>query len=181
MPRSRSGLPAHVQRLVDEVTHEFVHRLFPALRGPALLACPDEITAAACIRAITRAAKKKGTSSELVDLRPAPADRLGQVTARLRDIDNYVPDEQEPRTKLLILDGFDRLEGEGKDAPTYPFRSKFQFDQEHLWLFMGQDWRKLSRLFGSYTLPLYRAASDITPTPWRMTAKASGHKPNSMT
>lgn len=68
----------------------------------------------------------------------------------------------------MALDVFDLLEGAGHDAPTYPFRSAFQFDENFRWLFLGRVWHRLQRLFGSYRLPLYHAASDITPPLWRV-------------
>lgn len=75
---------------------------------------------------------------------------------------------QAPAVQILALEGFDLLEGPDHDGPTYPFRSQFQFDEDYRWLFLGRDWRRLRRLFGSYRLPLYHAASDLTPDPWRM-------------
>lgn len=167
-----------IQAIADQVAAEFVHRLFPSLRSPAYLACPDEC-ADLCRRTIAVAAKKRKVKTEIVDLKPAPAARLDSITARLRDINDRTNDDKQPWPTLLIVEGFDLLEGSKNDAPTYPFRSRFQFDKEHLWLFMGRDWRKLSRLFGSYNLPLYHAASDITPLAWRAAVNASGHRPKS--
>lgn len=105
--------------------------------------------------------------TEVVDLRSDPAARLDQVTARLQEINDRSNANKHPWPTLLILDGFDLLEGSKNDAPTFPFRSRFQFDREHLWLFMGRDWQRLHRLFGDRRLLLYRAASNITPEPWR--------------
>ena len=142
------------------------------MRPPAYLACPDNPCSEMCCSAITAAAKRKRVKTEIVDLRPDPATRLNQVTARLRHINDRTEDNNQPWPVLLILDGFDLLEGSKNDAPTFPFRSRFQFDREHVWLFMGRDWQRLRRLFGDCRLPLYQAASNITPEPWRMASKA---------
>ena len=159
--------PSNAQALADQVAAAFVHRLFPSLRSPAFLACPDDECAAICRTAITAAAKRKRVKTEVVDLRPDPAARLDQVTTRLRDINHRTECNEQPWPVLVILEGFDLLEGSKHDAPTFPFRSRFQFDQEHLWLFMERDWQRLRRLFGDRRLPLYQAASNITPEPWR--------------
>lgn len=129
-----------LQVLANQVAATLVHRLFPEFRSPAYLACPDD------------------RSSEMCCI----------LTARLRDIFYRPNDNGHSRPTLLILDGFDLLEGDKNDAPTFPFRSKFQFDQEHLWLFMGRDWPRLRNIFGDRRLPLYRAASDVTPETWRV-------------
>lgn len=163
-----------IHELADQVAAEFVHRLFPSLRSPAYLACPDDESAEHCCSAIARAASKRRVKTEVVDLRPAPAARLDSITARLRDINDRTNDDKHPRPTLLILDGFDLLEGNKNDAPTYPFRSRFQFDREHLWLFMGRDLKRLRRMFGDRRLPLYQAASNITPEPWRAPSQAFG-------
>jgi len=159
--------PPNAQDLAEQVATAFVHRLFPSLRSPTFLACPDDECADICRTAITAAAKRKRVKTEVVDLRPDPAARLDQVTARLRDINDRTNDDKHPWPTLLILDGFDSLEGSKRDAPTFPFRSRLQFDREHLWLFMGRDWQRLRRMFGDRRLPLYQAASNITPEPWR--------------
>jgi len=151
--------------LVRRVVEKYVHRLFPAFRSPAYLACPDESTESAAIAAIATAASAKGVSTEVIDLRPAPAERLNGVTDRLHGFHGPASEGADPT--LLVLTGFDLLEGEQNEAPTYPFRSQLQFDQEHLWLFVGRDWKRLRRLFNSYSLPLYSAASSCTPEEWR--------------
>jgi hypothetical protein len=163
-----------IQELADHVAAEFVHRLFPSLRSPAYLACPDDESAERCRSAIVRAAHKRRVKTEVVDLRPAPAARLDSVTARLRDINDRTNDDKHPWPTLLILDGFDLLEGSKNDAPTFPFRSRFQFDREHVWLFMGRDLKRLRRMFGDHRLPLYLAASNITPEPWRAPSPVFG-------
>jgi len=161
------NLPSNSQAWADQVATTFVHRLFPSLRSPAFLACPDDECADICRIAITAAAKRKRVKTEGVDLRPDPAARLNQITARLPDINYPTNDDKHPWPTLLILDGFDLLEGHKNDAPTFPFRARFQFDREHLWLFMGRDWQRLRRMFRDRRLPLYEAASNITPEPWR--------------
>lgn len=158
--------PSALQLLSDQVAAAFVHRLFPSVRPPAYLACPDARCSDMCRIAIAAAAKRKRVKTEVVDLRPDPAARLNQVTARLRNINDRTNNKQ-LRPTLLILDGFDLLEGSKNDASTFPFRSVFQFDREHRWLFMGRDLQRLRRMFGDRRLPLYHAASDITPEPWQ--------------
>lgn len=163
------AMAAHVpsiQAIANQVVAEFVHRLFPSLRSPAYLACPDDECADLCCRTIAAAANKRKVKTEVVDLKPAPAVRLDAITARLRDINDRTTDGKQPWPTLLILDGFDVLEGSKNDAPTYPFRSRFQFDKEHLWLFMGRDLQRLRRMFSDHRLPLYHAASNITPESW---------------
>lgn len=162
----RHDFPTHVQVLADQVAIAFVHRLFPEVRPPAFLACPDDQSSDACHAAIVNAAMKRHVKTEVVDLALDPAARLNQMTARLRTVNDRTNSKQ-LRPTLLILDGFDLLEGSKNDAPTFPFRSVFQFDREHLWLFMGRDLQRLRRMFGDRRLPLYHAASDITPEPWQ--------------
>lgn len=166
MTRTHSKSSGDVQALVDQVTTAFVHRLFPEFRLPAYLACPDDECADLCRSTISLAAKKRKVKTEVVDLKPAPAVRLNAITVRLRDINDRTNDGKQPWPTLLILDGFDLLEGSNNDPPIYPFRSRFQFDREHLWLFMGRDMQRLRRMFGDRRLPLYHAASNITPESW---------------
>ena len=156
------------QLLVGQVAVEFVHRLFPSFRMPAFVACPDDAIAQAILTAIARAAMAKGVATEAIYLRPAPAELLDGVTQRLCGFYGRAEGEEAPSIRVLALDGFDLLEGPGNDGPTYSFRSQFQFDEDYLWLFLGRDWRRLRRLFGTYRLPLYHAASDITPVPWKI-------------
>src|SRR5690606_32167385 len=96
--------------LVRRVVEKYVHRLFPAFRSPAYLACPDESTESAAIAAIATAASAKGVSTEVIDLRPAPAERLNGVTDRLHGFHGPASEGAEPT--LLVLTGFDLLEGE---------------------------------------------------------------------
>ena len=152
--------------IVQQVAAEFVHHLYPSFRTPAYLACPDDACAQAVLRAVGPVSAANGVPMEVIDLRPAPAERLSGVTARLAGIDGVRHRLEAPPIRLLVLEGFDRMEGPDNDAPTYPFRSWFQFDQDHLWLFLGRDWHRLSRLFVRYRLPLYHAATDLTPARW---------------
>lgn len=155
------------QFLAEQVAAEFVHGMFPSFRMPAFVACPNDCCAQAVLSAITLAAGRNGVATEVIDLRPAPAELLDGVTQRLCGFYGRSEGEEAPPRRVLALDGFDLLEGPENDAPTYPFRSEFQFDEDYLWLFLGRDWRRLRRMFGSYRLPLYHAASDITPVPWK--------------
>ena len=130
-------LPPESERLVEQVAAEFVHHLFPSFRMPGFLACPNDICAQAVLAAITRAAGAKEVATEVIDLRPAPAELLDSVTQRLcgfqsRRERNHTPTVRvlaldTPTVRVLALDGFDLLEGPDHDAPTYPFRSEFQF------------------------------------------------------
>lgn len=164
---SRPDRRPTLNALASQVARTFVHRLFPSYRDPSYLACPDDESAAITLDAVTRAARSKGVATEFIDLRPAPADRLNVVTARLRDFAASRRSVAPRRRRLLILEGFDRLEGWNHDEPTYPLRSKFQFDVQYLWLFVGRDWCRLSRMFHDRRLPLYHAASDVTSGHWR--------------
>lgn len=82
----RSDLRSNLEALASQVAETFVHRLFPSYRDSFFLACPDEESAAIVLKAITRAAKSKGVTSEGSDLRSAPADVLDAITARLHDL-----------------------------------------------------------------------------------------------
>ena len=161
------ALPCEWEALAEQVSSEFVHGLFPSFRMPAFLACPDDQCAKAVFAGIARAAGARGVATEVIDLSQAPAQILDGVTKRLCGFEGRSEWEEAPAVSVLVLDGFDRLEGAGHDGPIYPFRSKFQFDQDFLWLFIGRDWHRLRKLFGNYSLPLYHAASDLTPEPWR--------------
>ncbi len=152
----------------EAIAADFIHRLAPAFRPPARLVCPSDAAEQAVIAAITRAADARGIPTEIIDLRPAPAERLAEVTARLDGWRNVALDgEPGAGPRLLILCGFDVFGDDEHDAPTYPFRSQFQFDRKFLWLFIGRDASRMRFLFGSYRRPLYQAAADITPKDWR--------------
>ncbi|WP_156112225.1 hypothetical protein [Novilysobacter defluvii] len=150
---------------IEQIVDKFVHRLFPSFVEPGFVACPDEHFPAFAA-AMTRAAMARGVVTEVIDLRPAPAERLDEVTERIY-VSNRQPLDPTSPPRLLVLVGFDLLEGHDHEEPTYPFRSEFQFDKQHLWLFVGRDRRRLGRLFHNRKLPLYRAAQDLTPQEWR--------------
>ena len=173
MVAQQTSLPPETDALIEQVAGEFVHRLFPSFRMPAFLACPDAACTQAVLAAIEQAAAAKGVATEVVDLRSAPAERLARVTARLGGFHGRPDGQEVPAVRVLALDGFDLLEGENNDAAIYPFRSQFQFDEDYRWLFLGRNWQRLRRLFGSYRLPLYHAASDLTPESWRIASPAS--------
>jgi len=139
--------------LAEQIAADFVHHMFPSFRIPGFLTCPDDLCAQAVLAAVERAAIAKGVSMEVIDLRPAPAELLDAVTQRLCGFEGQRVRNQAPAVQVLALDGFDLLEGPSHDGPTYPFRSQFQFDEDFRWLFLGRDWRRLRRLFGSYRLP----------------------------
>lgn len=179
-PRTRAAASAADAQRLDSaaaaVADDFIHRLAPAFRPPARLICPSDAAEQAVVAAVTRAATARGIPSEVIDLRSASADRLEAVTARLDGWRSVALDDARGNVPtLLILCGFDVFGGDDHDAPTYPFRSKFQFDQKFLWLFIGRDWRRMAWLFGSTRRPLYQAAGDITPPAWRAPAKHAAH------
>ncbi|MEG3191610.1 hypothetical protein [Lysobacter sp. D1-1-M9] len=157
-----------VDSLIQQVIDKFVHRLFPAFVEPGFVACPDKHLPA-LLDAMTQAVSARGVDMELIDLRPEPAERLNGVTERLCESNRQSPNSALP-PRLMVLVGFDLLEGHDHEEPTYPFRSEFQFDEQHLWLFVGHDRSRLGRLFHSHKLPLYMAARDLTPEPWRRSA-----------
>lgn len=163
---SPAGVPRTLPAIADKVAGDFVHRLAPAFRPPARLVCPSDEAEQAIMEAVTRAAVARGIPVEVIDLRPAPAERLDAVTERLcRSEIDAADDGSVPA--LLILCGFDVFGDDTHDGPTYPFRSEFQFDENFLWLFVGRDASRMRFLFGSHQRPLYHAAGDITPEDWR--------------
>lgn len=151
--------------LIDQIVGKFVHRLFPSFVEPGFLGCPPEYLTPFLI-SLEKAVTDRGTEIEIIDLRSAPAKVLGQVTDRIT-AGNRRRGEPVTQRKLLVLLGFDLLEGRERDEATYPFRSEFQFDERHIWLFVGHDRDRLARLFHSRKLPLYLAAQDLTPSEWR--------------
>ncbi|KGO99843.1 hypothetical protein [Novilysobacter defluvii] len=155
----------NAEKLIEQVIGKFVHRLFPSFVEPGFLGCPSECWGA-FLTSLDRAVSQRGVEVEVVDLRPAPAEALDEVTARITASNRRRAEPVTQRT-LLVLLGFDLLEGHDRDAPIYPFRSEFQFDERHVWLFMGQDRSRLARLFHNRKLPLYLAAQDLTPPEWR--------------
>ncbi|WP_460811949.1 hypothetical protein [Luteimonas pelagia] len=160
--------------LIEDVAEQFVYWCFPTGRNPAFCACPGASLTEALIRAVTLRAAEKGVCTEVVRLAPDPGEALDSVTDRLEE-SRCRQDDSPPPAPLLILDGFDLLEGYENEGPTYPFRSEFDIDYgRHLWLFLGQDHERLRRLFFSRELPLYRSASSLTPQAWRGEAGRAG-------
>lgn len=151
--------------VIDSVIARFVHRLFPSYVNPAFVACPPDCTKA-FLGALAHTVADRGVQTEVIDLRPSPATTLGQVTDRIY-LSNRQSDEPACPRSLVVLLGFDLLEGHDREEPIYPFRSEFQFDERHLWLFLGHDRSRLARLFHNRKLPLYLAAGDLTPQEWR--------------
>lgn len=154
--------------IAQEVANGFIHRLAPAFRPPARLTCPSDEAEQVVVDTVTLVAAARGIAVEQIDLRPASAERLDAITARLNEgHDSQDCDIDSSPPVLLILRGFDVFGDENHDAPTYPFRSLFQFTQTYLWLFVGRDAARMSFLFSNYRRPLYQAAADITPEDWR--------------
>lgn len=157
-----------ISTIAAQVASGFLHHLTPAFRPPAHLVSPSDEAEQAVIDAVSQAAATRGIPVEVIDLRPAPADRLDAITARLDGWGGRAVDYGlDAMPTLLMLRGFDVFGDVTHDGPTYPFRSAFQFDRKYLWLFMGRDAARMRFLFGSYRRPLYQAASDITPDAWR--------------
>lgn len=160
---------AHMlEAIAAQVAGGFIHHLTPAFRPPARLVCLSDEAEQAVVDAVTQAAAEMGIHVDVIDLRPAPAERLETVTARLDGWGGSAVDVAPgAMPALLILRGFDVFGDDAHEAPTYPFRSKFQFDRKFLWLFIGRDASRMLFLFGSYRRPLYQAAVDITPGDWQ--------------
>ena len=164
MATTTPALKATAERLA----RGFIHRLTPLLGTPTRVVCPSDEAEQVVIVAMTQAAAAQGMPSEVIDLRPAPAERLDAITARMDGLKGRATDnDHQPVQRLLILLGFDVFGDDTQDAPIYPFRSYFQFDRKFLWLFVGRDASRMQYLFDSYRRPLYDAAGDITPAEWR--------------
>ena len=170
MSEHDDSVPANATTHALKVTTEriaggFINALY---RVPARLVCPSDEVELAVVDAMARAAAVRGIPVEVVDLRPAPAERLDAITAQLDEWRNRATDnDSRPTPTLLIRRGFDIFGDYTHDGPTYPLRSKFQFDQKFLWLFIGRYPSRMRFLFDSYQRPLYRAAGDITPEDWQ--------------
>lgn len=158
--------PGALQAVAEQVAGAFIHRLAPAFRPPARIVCPSDEAEQTMVDAVARAADARGIPVEVIDVRPAPAERLDAITARLVATGDETTDERFVPT-LLILRGIDVFGDDAHDGPTYPFRSVFQFDKKCLWLFVGRDSSRMRFLFCSPQRPLYRSAGDITPEDWR--------------
>lgn len=160
--------PHALEAIAARLAGRFINRLTPLLGTPARLICPSDEAEQALIVAMTQAADAQGMPSEVIDLRPAPAERLDAITARLDGWQSGAASSNDQTAqRLLILLGFDAFGDDTQDAPTYPFRSNFQFDRKFLWLFAGRDASRMRFLFESYRRPLYGAAGDITPDDWQ--------------
>ncbi|MEN1925042.1 hypothetical protein [Luteimonas qiangzhengi] len=164
---SKTEVGEDAMAVVVAQAHE-VARGFTTLWMPSQVVCPSEIAEEAVVRALSTAALQRDVPFETIDLRPAPAERLEAVTARLAGWRGR-PETRDPTfvRSLLILRGFDVFGDEQHEEPTYPFRSNFQFDEEFRWVFLGRNDERMRFLFSSYERPLYLAAMDITPEAWR--------------
>ena len=145
-----------------------VVRKFMTLWMPSRVVCPSEDAENAVVETLSNAAIERNVPVEVIELRPAPAERLEAVTERLAGWRGQ-PEKRGPACvhTLLILRGFDVFGDKQHEEPTYPFRSSFQFDEEFRWVFLGRDGERMRFLFNSYERPLYLAAMDITPEAWR--------------
>ena len=153
--------------IAAQIAGGFLHHLAPSFRPPARLICPSDEAEQAVVDAMIQVAAARAIPVDVIDLRPSPAERLDAVTARLVGWKRVTGDGEPDAPTLLILRGFDVFGDDTHDAPTYPFRSKFQFDRQFLWLFVGRDASRMRFLFASYRRLLYQAAGDITPEAWR--------------
>lgn len=176
MARPRSNPTLKVvpdQHLVDEVADLFVHPAFARVCISRYVACPDDERARAVYGAVEQRARSAGVVTELVDLRPAPAERLNAVTERICER-RWVRDGMPPTyERVFVLDGFDLFNED--DKATYPFRTEMQWDEHHGWLFMGRNLPALRNLFNNYRLALYGAATNITPEEWRAVCQGKAH------
>jgi hypothetical protein len=167
-PEEHPMAPHALEAIAARLAGRFISRLTPLLGTPARVICPSDEAEQALIVAMTQAADAQGMPSEVIDLRPAPAERLDAITARLDGWrSGAASSSDQTAQRLLILLGFDAFGDDTQDAPTYPFRSNFQFDRKFLWLFVGRDASRMRFLFESYRRPLYGAAGDITPDDWQ--------------
>lgn len=165
---NKPAAPRALKAIAEQLASYVINHLTPSFTSPTRLVCPSDEAEQAVINAVTQAAVARGIPVEVVDLSPAPAERLNAVTARLDGWENRAADHAPvPMPTLLVLRGFDAFGDDTHDGPTYPFRSKFQFDRKFLWLFVGRDALRMRFLFDSHSRPLYRAAGEITPEDWR--------------
>ena len=167
-PEEHPTAPHALEAIATRLAGRFIHRLTPLLGTPARVICPSDEAEQALIVAMTQATDALVMPSEVIDLRPAPAERLDAITARLDGWQSGAASSNDQTAqRLLILLGFDAFGDDTQEAPTYPFRSKYQFDQKFLWLFVGRDTSRMRFLFDCHRHPLYRAAGDITPDDWQ--------------
>src|SRR5690606_26100671 len=99
---------ARLAEIASTVAQGFVHHLAPAFRPPARLVCPSDAAEQAVIDAVLQVATARGMLCEVIDLRPAPAERLAAVTARLDGWDGESSQDASPTMPtVLLLRGFD--------------------------------------------------------------------------
>jgi len=164
----KATVPRPLMAIAEQFASNVINFLTPSFRSPTRLVCPSDEAEQAVINAVTRAAVARGIPVEVIDLRPAPAERLNAITERLDGwVSRAAHSDSDPMPTLLILRGFDAFGDDTHDEPTYPFRSRFQFDRKFLWLFLGRDTLRMRFLFDSHSRPLYRAAGEITPEDWQ--------------
>nr|WP_229238189.1 hypothetical protein [Dyella amyloliquefaciens] len=173
-PRTEPGRAAErkIEAIAERIADHVTYRLTVSLGLPARLVCPSDEAEQAVVDAVARVATVREILVEVIDLRPAPAERLDAVTARLDGWESRAAKNAlDPMRTLLIPRGFDVFGDDAHDGPIYPFRFKFQFDRKFLWLFVGQDASRMRFLFDSGQRPLYRAAGDITPEDWQQESR----------
>lgn len=165
---SRPSIPDEEANVTTAAHAGGVAQGFMRIWMPCRLVCPSDEAEDAVIEALSAGAKENNVPVEVIDVRPAPAERLEAVTARVTDWKGR-PETRAPDfvPTLLILRGFDVFGDKQHEDPTYPFRSDFQFDEAFRWVFLGRDRKRMSFLFNSCERPLYHAAMDITPAAWR--------------
>lgn len=92
-----------LQAIATQVAGDFIHRLAPAFRPPARLVCPSDEAEQAILEAVTQAAIARGILVEVIDVRPAPAERLDAVTARLGTWGSETDDSDSVPTLLIAV------------------------------------------------------------------------------
>lgn len=105
-----------IEAVTEHVAGAFIHHLAPAFRSPARLVCPSGEAEQAVVDAVSQAAAALGIPVEVIDLRPAPAERLDAVTARLDGWHGSLDRNADTSPTLLILRGFDVFGDDDRDA-----------------------------------------------------------------
>lgn len=161
------AMPVNEQGLA-ELARTLTNRHFLDLVDACHLSYPEPSMDGDVLAALDSALGPSHQSLEVVDLRPDPAERLNQVTERLLPAGARLgTSAKAQKLAAMVLVGFDRLEGEENFTVTAAFRTRFQHDLAHRWVFLGEDRARLSRMFQSYAEPLYGASMDVTPLAWR--------------
>lgn len=80
-PARTVAVPRTLQAIAEKVAGDFIYRLVPALRLPARIVCPSDEAEQAVVDADARAAAVRGIPVEVIDVLPAPAERLDAVMA----------------------------------------------------------------------------------------------------